>query len=470
MRSSVSLALVLLAGCSAEPADPPNVLLITLDTLRADHLGCYGYDEPTSPFLDAFAERSTRYANARSTSPWTLPSHASLLTGLYPFEHGARTHEPQVVGGGPRERVTPLADAQTTMAEFLGGVGYETAAIVANQVYLSKNYRLDQGFDHYVVHRARWGEINDRAKSWLEGRSGEQPFFLFLNYMDVHRPYNTTPLADGRLTASQESSAQLLDRLYAAVMPGHGPIPTELVETIVAQYDLAIANLDLGLADLIAYLEQQGLFEDTVIVITSDHGEYFGEKHLVEHSKDIYEPGVRVPLLVKLPGQTAGRVEREPVSGVDVPHLVFAGFPAELRERAEATFPYRPGEHPVLTENHFTRLKDLVQPWGARFQRQRRSLHVDDYKFIHTEPAAAGAPELYDLARDPGETRNLAAERPDLAQQFELSLSEYVLERQGDPGSAEAVEISEELRAQMEALGYVESGGEGDARRSDEGN
>ena len=438
------------------------MILITLDTLRADHLGCYGYERPTTPFLDAFAERATRYSNARSTSPWTLPSHASLLTGLYPFEHGALTRKPREVGGRPLEQVTPLADTHTTMAEFLGGVGYETGAFVANQVYLSKNYRLDQGFDHYIVHRARWNEINERAQAWLERRSNEKPFFLFLNYMDVHRPYNTTPLQDGRLTASQENSAQLLDQLYMAVMPGDGAVPQPLVDKIIDQYNLALANLDLGLQSLIAYLERHDLYDNTVIVITSDHGEYFGEKHLVEHSKDIYEPGVRVPLFVKLPGQTSGAVVDEAISGVDVPRLIFSGFPNGLQQRAGDTFPYAPGQHPVLTENHFTRLKDLVQPWGKRFQRERCSLHVDEYKFIQTSPASAGGPELYDLASDPGETNNLVVDEPELARAFEEQLEAYQAARLRDPGSTPAVEIDEELQLAMRELGYVDSSPDGE--------
>jgi len=190
--AALLLALPFLQGC-ADPG-PPNVLLITLDTVRADHLSSYGYAKPISPQLDTFARRATRYAVCFATSPWTVPSHASLFTGLHPFEHGAHSFEPR---DKRRGNVWPLHDNHETLAEVFREEGYDTAGIVANQVYLNSNLNLQQGFDQWEVKRERSAAVNRRVFEWLEEREG-RPFFLFVNYLDAHRPYNVEPAAGER--------------------------------------------------------------------------------------------------------------------------------------------------------------------------------------------------------------------------------------------------------------------------------
>ena len=452
LGAMLCLGLTALAGCARQPARP-NVILITLDTVRADHLGCYGYALDTTPEIDAIAARATRYTSARSTAPWTLPAHASLFTGLYPFEHGAHTLEPlALAGGGFGERVVPLAQRHTTLAELFAAEGYETAALVANSVYLTRRYALDQGFATYDVERVRAPELNAKVRAWLDRRDAEKPFFLFLNYMDAHRPYNVAPRADGRLPeAPADPPGELLDRLVEAVMARPDPSAEELAGQVVRQYDVALANLSEAIGELARELEARGLWDASVVVITSDHGEYFGEHALVEHSKDVYEPALAVPLIVKTPGQTEGRIADQPVSAVDVPRLALEPFSGALAERARATFPSAPGERPILAENHYSRAKDLVL-YAERFRRVRTALYMDGYKYIESSD---GRHELYDLARDRGETQDLHAQEAELAREAQRALGSYRDARRQAPGRPADGELDASQLEEMRRLGYL---------------
>lgn len=329
----------------ARPPARPNMVLITLDTLRADHLGCYGYTRDTSPRIDAFAECATLYTRSRAVAPWTIPTHASLFTGKLPFEHGAHTFKV----ARPRNNVNPLARHHLTLAEALQSEGYETGAFVANWAYMGTRWQLDQGFTTYHHEYAYAGKLNRRIFKWVDAH-GAEPFFLFINYIDTHRPYNTTPrpgLLDRPVVRDQ---GQLLNLLISKVMPGHGPIPHALVRKVVDQYDTAIANVDEQFGALLDKLETMGVYDNTVIVVTSDHGEFLGEHRLVEHSKDVYEEVLWVPLIIKYPGQRAGEVRDTLVSSTDIPRLLLSQFPPDLAERYAALFPDLPGNHEVLSE------------------------------------------------------------------------------------------------------------------------
>jgi hypothetical protein len=186
-------ALGALAACAPdaprpEPKAPPNVVLLTLDTVRADHLGCYGYSRATSPRLDAFARGATLYRRSFSSAPWTLPSHASLFTGRYSFEHGARNLRSR----DPGRSFSALAPGHYTLAEALKERGYATAAFVANTGLLSRRCGVNQGFDVYQTRRLPAREINAAGLEFMR-KARKRPFFLFLNYMEAHRPYDARP-------------------------------------------------------------------------------------------------------------------------------------------------------------------------------------------------------------------------------------------------------------------------------------
>jgi arylsulfatase A-like enzyme len=450
VRNALPVGLGLLALACAGAGRDPSVVLITLDTVRADHLGCYGYSRTTSPRIDAFAKGATLYRRSLATAPWTLPTHASLFTGRHPFEHGA--HSFRVTA--PGNNINPLAASQLTLAEALRGEGFQTGAIVANAGYLARRYGVDQGFETYLVGRSPARIKNRQAFKWLaEKQAG--PFLLFVNYMDAHRPYNTAP-RPGLLPRPAAEDASLVVQLYEAVMPGTAPPPRGLAEQVKDQYDTAIANLDEEVGRLLDRLQAIGAYDDAVVVITSDHGEYFGEHALVEHSKDVYQEVLFVPLIVKAPRQARGRVEERVVSSVDVPRLILEGFTAARRERLVPLFPYVPGNHPVVAEAYFTRSKDLFDPrWGFRFARVRTALFEWPIKLI---ASSDGRHELYDLAADPREAASLFATRGDVAGRLTGRLQAFLASRPRASGPDDARPQSDEDLEELRALGYVGEG------------
>lgn len=446
-----------LASCpsSDAPRTPPNVIVLVLDTVRPDHLSCYGYARPTTPNLDALAAIADRYTQARSTAPWTLPSHASLFTGLFPFQH----HADAFLKDGQVEDARPLSSEALTLAEVLKQEGFATGAFAANTGYLNRNSGLDQGFDKYVCGRVDASRMSSAALEWLADPATRAPFFLFINYMDAHRTYNTAVLGPERAAQlpapppEGETADTYLDALCEHVLGQETPPDPELVRKTIDAYDLALANLDAGVAELLDGLKRAGRFDDALIVVCADHGEYFGEHDLAEHSKDVYEAAMRIPLIVKRPRQREGRVIDQPISIADVPKLVFASFPDEIAQRQASKFPGTSGVGGMLGQIHYTRPKDLNKPWGLRFRRERDVLYEGRYKLIRSSDDRH---ELFDLVNDPDEQRNLFDERPleavKLMQRLEL------LERHATTIQAaqEGRKLTPEEQQELEKLGYVD--------------
>ena len=247
----------------------PNVVLLVLDTVRAGHLGCYGYARRTSPAIDAFATDATRYACARATAPWTLPSHASMFTGRFPFEHGAHRYKGSFLLHLAKIHSKPLPERWPTLAEALRAEGYATGGFTANSGYTARRYALCQGFDTYEVDRQPAVMLNGRVFRWLDGQKGN-PFFLFVNYMDAHYPYNTTP-RPGLLDVPPLPGKKPFNKLSEHVMPGgSAPLPSELVQCVTDQYDTGIANADLAVGELLNALRDLGVYDQTMVIVASD--------------------------------------------------------------------------------------------------------------------------------------------------------------------------------------------------------
>ena len=453
--SGLIVALCLLLGCPARHG-PANIILVTLDTLRADHLGCYGYERPTSPNIDRLAAAATLYTRSYASSPWTVPSHASLFTGLYPFEHGAHSFPVE----GVVTNVNPLSQDQMTLTEALSGQGWRTGAFVANSAFLGPRWGFSQGFDEYSVDNRHGKELNQAVFSWLEQQTqdpaSEQPFFLFLNYMDTHWPYNTAALPGFAPQAvAKEERQQLKDSLERRIMPGDGALPLDLLRILEGQYDASIANVDEAIGDLVAKLKELGVYERTMLVITSDHGEYLGEHHLLGHSKDVYEGAVRVPLLIKYPGQRRGRVVDTLISSPDVPRLVVDALPGDVGRRLAQYFPYELGSHPVMAENYYARLRDLSNSsYGHRFQRVRTAIYDFPWKYIRSSD---GAHELYRLDDDSAEAANQIGDRAELAHRLDAELRRFQAERQSWQGTFVPATPSEDELRRLRALGYADN-------------
>ncbi len=389
--------------------DAPNLVLIVLDTVSADHLAPYGYSRLTTPGLDQFVrEHAVTYTDARSASSWTLPAHASLFTGLLPSEHGATyprnapNDETVFVARWPAQ---PLAPEMTTLAELLVARGYQTAAIVANSAYLAHQFRLDQGFQHYddrpsaqfsgrvslVQYMGLQPEIGllpyrdaatitRLALRWLDDHTHQEgrPFFLFLNYMDAHEPY--VPPSP-------------FDRMFDEERPVDARWPPRRLWSLL--YDRELRYLDYHLTRLLRNLEERESFDNTIVIITSDHGEAFGEHGFWGHDQSLYEEVLRVPLYVKPTGRKRTDRVMTPISGTGVNFLVLE----QLRVLRDDRRP----EAPVIAEWHWNRARRDNSP---RVQRDLVAWLEGRRKFI---VGSQGELETFDLETDPKERRNLGA-------------------------------------------------------------
>ncbi len=344
------------AGRGPAAADAPNVLFIILDTVRAMSLSVYGYERPTTPNLEAFARAGVRFDYAFSNAPWTLPSHASFFTGRLPIQLSAGW-------------LNPLDDRDPTIAEALAARGYRTAGFVANTLYGDTEKGLDRGFHHWedfpvtlgevfrssvlvrdlatrravreplhtfeLLGRKKAGEVTGGFLDWLAGTEGD-PFFAFLNYFDAHAPY--LPSADFErrfrtpgLVHPYGEWARLRGRPQ-----GDSLIPA-WVQDNQDRYDAAIAEVDAELGRLFAELERRGILDRTIVIVSSDHGEQFGEHAVMGHGNSLYLPVLHVPLLIRYPRRVpGGSTVSRPVSLRDIPATI-----TDLAGASGARFPGR---------------------------------------------------------------------------------------------------------------------------------
>ena len=353
-------------GASSPAKTPPDVFLITIDTLRADHVHCYGYEQIETPALDALARDGIRFTQAFTPSPITNTSHASILTGLLPGSHGVT------------DFAVPLSPAHPTVAELLKKNSYHTAAFIGAVILDSKTLApgFDRGFDYYdnfpehPQTKSRWGRVERRgmdvvqhAEAWLT-RHPASPHFMWVHLYDPHDPYE--PPAP--------YSQQYKDRLY----------------------DGEIAYADSALAHFVAYLKQTGRYRNAIIIVLGDHGEGLGEHHEDTHGIFLYDSTTHVPLIVKLPAALhAGATVTAQVRTVDVVPTILelADAPVLEKRDGESLTPYFTGTNepgrPAFGETDYP----LRFGWAPL-----RSLRSEGFKFIE-----APRPELYNLQLDPAE-------------------------------------------------------------------
>jgi arylsulfatase A-like enzyme len=445
----------MLAACGRSRA-PPNVILVSIDTLRADHLGCYGYGEPTSPWIDGLASRGVLFTRAFSQASWTLPSHASMLTSRYPSSHGVETPN------------RTLPDSIPLLSEVLAENGYSTAAFVT-WVFVSKEYGFARGFDTFTEllppkdargagtkHSVKAADFADMVGEWAHEVPTE-PFFLFLHLFDPHLSYSP-PLSDARLFDPDVEDTKHGN--YGAVKPfikglnPEGPtMPATEVERVAALYDGEIHYTDTQLGRLFGVLEDAGLMDDTLVVLTSDHGEELGEHGSMEgHQWTVYEETTHVPLLIRLPDEGPAGLELDPiVQSIDIAPTILdvLGIDPPSGFQGRSLLPAIRGE--ALDERPaFSSTR--------RFGR-KDSVRTDRYKLILTHPSPRrGGPteqqlELYDLAQDPGEQTNVyedfSGPGPKLLQVLRDRLAS---ERRA--ASAKRPDLSAESQRRLQSLGY----------------
>jgi arylsulfatase A-like enzyme len=300
----------------ARPPRVTSIVLVVLDTVRADHCSAYGYGKPTTPRLERLATQGLLFEHARAAAPWTLPSHASLFTGKLPHQHGCHFEHRW------------LADSNDTIAEVLANHGFATFGVTTNP-NASSLYHLDQGFTTF---RETWrlrdtrrglsdsAIANAEIRDFLEHRDREKPFFLFVNYADAHLPYAPPPPNDRLFGEASEHARKLAARgdLLQATLAGEETVGPEDQPGLAALYDGDVRTADERLGELLDLLDQQKLADDTVVIVTSDHGEHLGEEGRVDHQLSLDETLLRVPLVVRYPRYVRPARVREPVALTDV--------------------------------------------------------------------------------------------------------------------------------------------------------
>lgn len=424
-------------GCR-QAARPPSVLLIVVDTLRADHLGAYGYARPTSPNIDALARSGAVFERAHATSAWTLPSMASLLTGLTPSRHGCGV-ERDADGKALRRKFLGLAPGARTLAEALAARGHATAAVVTNN-FLKPAFGLQRGFEHYSVrHSADARQAVDELLAWFETRP-EAPFFVLAHFFDPHMPYDAGTGARGAFTQGLTSRMALpVDALRELRRTG-ATLPAEDQAFVTAAYDEEIAFVDAELGRLLASLRAAGALDDTYVILTSDHGEELFEHQGFEHGHSLHQEVLHVPLIVSGPGIEPRRIAT-PVSLLDVPATICAltgakpggieGTPLVRALRGEGEAPRN-----LLAE-------------GTLYGEHQSALLAWPRKLI-VRPSGSLA---FDLERDPGERARKPIEGEFAGLRTELQQRQQADRSRATP--AFQVELDPEVESQLEDLGYV---------------
>ncbi|MFT5051134.1 MAG: arylsulfatase A-like enzyme [Chlamydiales bacterium] len=270
-----------------------GVILISLDTLRADRLGCYGYERPTSPHMDALAARGTVFENTIAEAPWTLPAHASMLTGLFPAAHGVTR---------PSRR---LRSGTATLAQTLMDAGFTTIGLTEGG-YLARDYGLSQGFQIYSENRPDLATTLDTARDLLSQVRTQAPFLMFLHTFDVHCPYDPPPEHIQWMRTDDEQAIETADS--CGVQFNEAPLTPGQVRTLSNRYDAGIHSVDALLGAFFEELQEQGVLDDIYVVITSDHGEELYEHGRIGHERTVHQEALRVPWIVIGPDVVQGRI------------------------------------------------------------------------------------------------------------------------------------------------------------------
>jgi arylsulfatase A-like enzyme len=461
------LAITALSGCGAEkPAAPVNVVLISIDSLRRDHIGAYGYPRPTTPALDRLAHEGALFKNVVAESSWTLPTHMTMLTGLSTLAHGLDSF-----AGGR------LADTESTLAERLREAGYQTWGIYSGP-YLHPVFGFGRGFDLYEsvlektaldredfdlgkpesarevmsansrAHRTVTSAQVSRRATELLSEPREGPFFLFLHYFDVHYDY-----------IPEESLWRKFDPDYTGGLTAEGfrrndaiypDMDARELKHILALYDGEILHTDRYVGSVLEALERQGLTENTLVVVTSDHGDEFFEHGRKGHGQSLFDEVVMVPLIVRLPGRIpAGLRVEEQVRHLDIAPTIlsYAGLEADLE-----------GEDLSFGLNSGGSFRSLDAVSTLRRNGLWLSLRKPEYKYLQNREGSNVTEVLYHLTADPREQAPVRRGEGARLQLFDelrdlLSLKERLAQALRDDGGD--IALPAEVEEQLRALGYI---------------
>jgi arylsulfatase A-like enzyme len=448
-RLAAMLAASLLA-CGGEAEAPrPDVVLIVVDTLRADHLTHYGYQLDTARSLDAFAAQATRFTRCFAPAPWTGPSTASILTGLHPARHGTVAH-------GSR-----ISDEATPLAERLRSAGWRTAGFSHN-VNVSHHTGFDRGFEHWSgyesIHFPHAEEMTAEVRAWSAELTGE-PFFLYLQPMSCHGPYRVPAAAERALLGRPPDDffrfgKGLNRRVRDGNVAERENVSQAYVTSLREQYDTAIRYTLDQVGAILDVLRERGRYDGALIVLTADHGEELFDHGGFGHAYSLHQENLHVPLYVKLPGQRDARVVDELVQLEDVYPTVMDLLRLSTTDTDGVSLrPLLEGPPDAPPLDRGGRPHVATVAWDERCT--ARSILDWPYKLIDVESSyegAAGRLLLYDLASDPHERVDLAEREPEvvrrLSEELERALADLQRRALAPPGNAQDIE------RHLDALGY----------------
>ena len=455
------------------PKQRPNVMLIVLDTVRADHLSCYGSKTVATPNIDRLAREGLLFLNAFSTAPWTVPSHASMFTGLYTFQHQATWDN------------TYLRDEFVTLAERLTDAGYATAGFSENP-FVGVGNGFAQGFSEFhetwrrpilerglarilrALGRRDGLEYAPRTTSlllaWLDvNRSNGRPFFAFVNLMAAHLPsyprpgYGSTDWPD-HVLARIEPVNIVPERYY---LPEYRLNETEL-RVMVDTYNAEISYLDDHIGRIIGSLGKLGALNNTILIVTSDHGENFGEHGFIEHQFCLYNSLIHIPLILRFPQGIESAIIHERVSNIAIMDTILdlANIPTRVMSQRNQQIPLNRIEQDqtIISEypNAVEMLRDVIADESpdsdyAQFDRDLRCIILGDYKYIWS---STGDHELYSIQHDFVEETNLLQSHQDAARELSEALDQWRQTQQSHPPPSVAPDVDAATRDALKALGY----------------
>lgn len=432
-----SIFLIFAASCgqgtdSAE-SKRPNIILISIDTLRADHIHGYGYPLETSPTLDSLMNRGTSFLNTISAAPWTLPAHVSLFTSLYPHSHGV-TWE-----------MLALEEAVQTLPMALKKAGYETIGL-ATMPHLSPRHGFGRGFDFYFCQEVPAPIVLGEALKRLNDVQSEN-FFLFLHLFDVHTDYSPLPQYleifessyDGGIDGTGKTLYKIRDRELA--------LSPEDLRHLIALYDAEIRQLDSALELFFNALEKRGLVDESVVIVTADHGEEFLDHGGVLHGRTLYDELIKVPLIIAGPGIPKGKAIQKQAELIDIMPTILdiGGARKSYRMEGRSLLPLIEDEG-----NEWEEIAFAEADWRNEKHDIKRAVRTEKYKLYYDRHTKRE--ELYDLALDPGERNNIIESNPEAAEPLRKRLFEWMATERGNPGK---IFLTEEEKEQLRALGYM---------------
>ncbi|MCH7720679.1 MAG: sulfatase [Planctomycetes bacterium] len=444
----LALSLTSVGACrrpSKPKVDLPNIVLITIDTLRADHLGCYGYFRDTSPTIDALATESILFERCIVPMATTLPTHASIFTGTYPLEHGILANYKH---GGFQFVPSPKL---ASLAQFAGSVGYQTAAFVS-ATPVKGGTGIEAGFDTFdepLRPERNAGQTTEAVLGWLKERE-QGPFLLWVHYFDPHNAYAPPPPYDTRYSTDEQLEAYLTRARFAdrSRRPGGANVITR---SAINGYDGEIRYTDDQLAKLFGTLKAQGLWDNSVVVLIGDHGEGLGQHNVPGHGL-LWDEQLHVPLMIRVPGAAPQRIAH-PMSAVDVlPTLLgLIDLP-----NSDSFLEQMSGVDALAGDDNPRYILSRLSDRQLRFDvAMTYAITGGGWKYVH---ATGGEELLFDLSSDPHELRDVAADHPDVVREFCARLQDQVtrqLSRSAVLGSGAVVPLEPARRRELEKLGYV---------------